>query len=79
MLEVELIHLIELHCFALVPTFNVEAVPNPEIFVLAIEFTVNDIFPLDVTGELPTVNSEAPPSAIPTEVTVPELFGVTTT
>jgi hypothetical protein len=65
--------------FALVPTFNVEAVPNPEIFVLAIELTANVIFPDEVIGVLPTVNSPAPLSATPTEVTVPELFGVTTT
>ena len=49
-------------------------VPNFESAILLI---ARVIFPLDVTGELPTVNSPAPLSAIPIEVTVPVLEGVT--
>ena len=59
--------------FAEVPTSNVDAVPNPVILVLAIELTAKLIVPLDVTGELVTVNSDDPESATPTEVTVPHL------
>ena len=49
-------------------------VPN---FVSAIEFIARLIVPDEVTGEFVTVNSEAPESAIPTDVTVPVLLGVT--
>ena len=64
--------------FAEVPTFNVDAVPNPVILVLAIELTANVIFPDEVIGEFVTVNSDEPASATPTEVTVPTLAGVIT-
>lgn len=57
--------------FAEVPTFWVEAVPNPEIFVFAIVATAKLIVPEDVIGEPVTVNSEAPESATATWVTVP--------
>ena len=50
-------------------------VPNFESAILLI---ARVIFPLDVTGVLPTVNSPAPLSATPTDVTVPELLGVIT-
>ena len=63
--------------FAEVPTVCVAAVPNPEILVCAMELTANVIVPDEVTGELPTVNSDAPLSATPIEVTVPVLDGVT--
>jgi hypothetical protein len=64
--------------FAEVPTFNVDAVPNPVILVLAIELTAKVIVPDEVIGEFVTVNSDEPESAIPTEVTVPTLAGVIT-
>ena len=61
--------------FADVPTFNVAAVPNPLILVLAIELTAILIVPDVVTGELVIVNSEDPASAKPIEVTVPPELG----
>ena len=47
------------------------------ILLVSIALTVKVIFPEVVTGVLPTVNSEDPPSAIPTLVTVPVYDGVT--
>jgi hypothetical protein len=46
--------------------------------VSAILLIARVIVPDEVIGELPTVNSPAPESATPTEVTVPELLGVIT-
>ena len=54
--------------------FAVAIVPS---LVSAIEFTAIVILPELVTGVDPIVNSEAPPSANPTEVTVPTFEGVT--
>jgi hypothetical protein len=49
-------------------------VPNFESAILLI---AKEIFPEEVIGEFETVNSPAPLSAIPIEVTVPVLEGVT--
>ena len=46
------------------------------ILVALILFTFNVIFPDDVIGVLPIVNSD-PDCVIPTDSTVPELLGVT--
>mgnify|MGYP000405959491 CR=1 FL=1 len=47
------------------------------ILVALIRFTLSVIFPDDVIGVLPIVNSD-PDCVIPTDSTVPELLGVTT-
>jgi len=53
--------------------FAVAIVPN---FVSAILLIASVIFPDDVIGVLLTVNSDAPASANPIDVTVPTLLGV---
>jgi hypothetical protein len=59
-----------------VPTLFVDAVPRPEIFVLAIVPIPKVILPEVVIGDPDIVNSD-PACAIPTCVTVPPDDGVT--
>lgn len=62
--------------FAEVPTAFVDAVPRPEIFVLAIVPIPKVILPEVVIGDPDIVNSD-PACAMPTWVTVPPEEGVT--